>query len=245
VRSSRRNRKVTSVVAGCARAAVAAVGLAQPFLTVPVSQAAASYQPSLADITRANPQTYGSGESGDTAQAGDDKSGDGASTEQSLVSGRSDVTVELEPEPEPEPEPTEESTTESTESSDASSTDSSSGESSGGSSSYPDSVSYDTGTVKGDAQAYLASQGYSGSEWACFDAIITQESGWNPSATNASSGAYGLPQALPGSKMASAGADWQTNPVTQVKWALGYMVGRYGSPCGAYDFKFTQGNGWY
>ncbi|WP_330304243.1 MULTISPECIES: transglycosylase SLT domain-containing protein [unclassified Streptomyces] len=76
-----------------------------------------------------------------------------------------------------------------------------------------------------------------------FSKIVEHESGWNISATNASSGAYGLVQALPGSKMASAGADWKTNPKTQIKWGLDYMNSRYGSPTGAWSF--WQANGWY
>lgn len=80
-------------------------------------------------------------------------------------------------------------------------------------------------------------------QFGCFDWIVSRESGWSVTAMNPSSGAYGLGQALPGSKMASAGPDWQTNPVTQIKWTLGYMDGRYGSPCGAE--AFWQNNGWY
>ncbi|ROP53521.1 transglycosylase-like protein with SLT domain [Streptomyces sp. PanSC9] len=76
-----------------------------------------------------------------------------------------------------------------------------------------------------------------------FSKIVEHESGWNPSATNSSSGAYGLVQALPGSKMASAGADWKTNPATQIKWGLDYMKSRYGSPAQAWSF--WQANGWY
>jgi tRNA(Met) C34 N-acetyltransferase TmcA len=78
---------------------------------------------------------------------------------------------------------------------------------------------------------------------ASFDQIIGHESGWDVSATNPSSGAYGLGQALPASKMASAGADWQTNPSTQIKWALDYMNTTYGSPNAAWSF--WQANGWY
>ena len=63
------------------------------------------------------------------------------------------------------------------------------------------------------------------------------------SATNPSSGAYGIPQSLPASKMASAGADWQTNPATQIAWGLGYIQGRYGSPCGAW--AHSQAHNWY
>ncbi|WP_225821052.1 transglycosylase SLT domain-containing protein [Streptomyces naphthomycinicus] len=76
-----------------------------------------------------------------------------------------------------------------------------------------------------------------------FSKIVEHESGWNPAATNSSSGAYGLVQALPGSKMASAGSDWKTNPATQIKWGLDYMNSRYGSPVKAWNF--WQANGWY
>ncbi|MFI9598534.1 transglycosylase SLT domain-containing protein [Streptomyces sp. NPDC052043] len=76
-----------------------------------------------------------------------------------------------------------------------------------------------------------------------FSKIVERESGWNPHATNASSGAYGLVQALPASKMSSAGADWRTNPRTQIKWGLHYMKSRYGSPAAAW--KFWRAHGWY
>jgi hypothetical protein len=76
-----------------------------------------------------------------------------------------------------------------------------------------------------------------------FSKIVSHESGWNPHATNSSSGAYGLVQALPASKMASAGSDWKTNPATQIKWGLDYMNSRYGSPVKAWSF--WQANGWY
>ncbi|GAA2115211.1 hypothetical protein GCM10009759_60030 [Kitasatospora saccharophila] len=80
-------------------------------------------------------------------------------------------------------------------------------------------------------------------QFQCFSEIVKRESGWNYTATNASSGAYGLVQALPGSKMATAGADWRTNPATQIKWGLSYMNSRYGSPCGAWSF--WQAHNWY
>jgi hypothetical protein len=80
-------------------------------------------------------------------------------------------------------------------------------------------------------------------QYQCFSNIVTRESGWNYQATNAASGAYGLVQALPGSKMASAGADWRTNPATQIKWGLNYMNSRYDSPCGAWSF--WQANHYY
>ncbi|MFE0648811.1 transglycosylase SLT domain-containing protein [Streptomyces sp. NPDC059534] len=89
----------------------------------------------------------------------------------------------------------------------------------------------------------IARQMIPASQFQCFSNIVDHESSWNYRATNASSGAYGLVQALPGTKMSSAGADWQTNPATQIKWGLSYMDGRYGSPCGAWSF--WQANRWY
>ncbi|WP_059009510.1 aggregation-promoting factor C-terminal-like domain-containing protein [Streptomyces specialis] len=80
-------------------------------------------------------------------------------------------------------------------------------------------------------------------QYACFANIVDHESDWDHTATNASSGAYGLVQALPASKMAEAGADWKTNPETQIEWGLDYMNERYGSPCGAW--AFWQANQWY
>jgi phage protein D len=85
--------------------------------------------------------------------------------------------------------------------------------------------------------------GYGSSQFDCFNNIIMRESMWRINATNPSSGAYGIPQALPGSKMASEGSDWRTNPATQIIWGIKYMKDRYGSPCGAWSFK--RANGWY
>ncbi|WP_236240877.1 MULTISPECIES: transglycosylase SLT domain-containing protein [unclassified Streptomyces] len=93
-----------------------------------------------------------------------------------------------------------------------------------------------------DAQA-IAKKMVPAGQYTCFSKIIERESGWDHTATNASSGAYGLVQALPASKMASAGSDWKTNPATQIEWGLDYMNDRYGSPCGAW--KFWQANHWY
>ncbi|WP_407913607.1 transglycosylase SLT domain-containing protein [Kitasatospora sp. NE20-6] len=95
----------------------------------------------------------------------------------------------------------------------------------------------------GSVQALAAQIVGDASQFSCFSEIVKRESGWNYTATNASSGAYGLVQALPGSKMASAGADWRTNPATQIKWGLNYMNSRYGSPCGAWSF--WQSHHWY
>jgi hypothetical protein len=89
----------------------------------------------------------------------------------------------------------------------------------------------------------IARQMIPADQFQCFSNIVDHESSWNYQAQNASSGAYGLVQALPGSKMSSAGADWQTNPATQIKWGLNYMNSRYDSPCGAWSF--WQANSWY
>ncbi len=89
----------------------------------------------------------------------------------------------------------------------------------------------------------MARQMVGAGQFQCFSNIVDHESSWNYRAVNASSGAYGLFQALPGSKMSSVGADWQTNPATQIKWGLNYMDSRYGSPCEAWTF--WQANHWY
>lgn len=89
----------------------------------------------------------------------------------------------------------------------------------------------------------IARQMVPGDQFQCFSNIVNEESTWNYTAVNSSSGAYGLVQALPGSKMSSAGDDWRTNPATQIKWGLSYMNERYGSPCSAWTFH--QANGWY
>ncbi len=85
--------------------------------------------------------------------------------------------------------------------------------------------------------------GYGSSQFDCFDNIIMRESMWRVDATNPTSGAYGIPQALPGSKMATVASDWRTNPATQIIWGIEYMKDRYGSPCAAWSFK--SANGWY
>ncbi|MEU6340315.1 transglycosylase SLT domain-containing protein [Streptomyces sp. NPDC046977] len=100
-------------------------------------------------------------------------------------------------------------------------------------------ASYTTAEVRAMAQGIIGDA----TQYQCFSNIVSHESGWDYTATNSSSGAYGLVQALPGSKMASAGADWRTNPGTQIKWGLNYMNSRYGSPCGAWSF--WQNNSWY
>lgn len=89
----------------------------------------------------------------------------------------------------------------------------------------------------------LLAAGWSLDQMSCLDSLWTKESGWNHQAQNPSSGAYGIPQALPGDKMATHGDDWRTNPATQIRWGLDYLDNRYGSPCAAW--QFSQANGWY
>jgi len=93
------------------------------------------------------------------------------------------------------------------------------------------------------AEALLPTYGFDSSQMSCLVPLWMGESGWRWNAENASSGAYGIPQSLPGDKMASVASDWRTNPVTQIKWGLEYIKASYGSPCGAWGFK--QGHGWY
>lgn len=95
---------------------------------------------------------------------------------------------------------------------------------------------------RGVARALLADRGQA-DQFGCLDQLWTSESQWQVTADNPTSSAYGIPQALPGSKMASAGADWQTNPRTQISWGLSYIEASYGSPCGAW--QFWQAHHWY
>ena len=89
----------------------------------------------------------------------------------------------------------------------------------------------------------LIEAGFGLEQMPCLDRLWTKESHWTTKAENKSSGAYGIPQARPGSKMASVGDDWKTNPVTQIKWGLGYIKNRYGTPCTAWGH--SQDTGWY
>jgi hypothetical protein len=115
---------------------------------------------------------------------------------------------------------------------------SASNDSSGSSSSLlPLQSSYTIAQIQAMARQIVPS-----GQFQCFSNIVDHESTWNYRAVNASSGAYGLVQALPGSKMSSVGADWQTNPATQIKWGLNYMNSRYGSPCDAWSFWQANGN---
>lgn len=116
-----------------------------------------------------------------------------------------------------------------------SSSSSSTGSSSSGSASY-------SGSPQEIAQEMLGSYGWSG-QFSCLDSLWQKESDWSVSADNPGSGAYGIPQALPGSKMASAGSDWQTDAATQITWGLQYIQSTYGSPCAAWSHE--EADGWY
>jgi hypothetical protein len=99
-----------------------------------------------------------------------------------------------------------------------------------------------SGSPQQIAEAMLGSFGWSSSQVSCLDPLWAHESGWSVTAANPD-GAYGIPQALPGSKMASAGPDWQTDAATQIRWGLEYIQATYGSPCGAWAHE--QATGWY
>lgn len=99
------------------------------------------------------------------------------------------------------------------------------------------------GTPKAFALGEVTSRGWDYNQFSCLVKLWERESNWRWNATNRSSGAYGIPQSLPASKMASAGADWRTNPETQILWGLGYIDGRYGSPCAA--LLHSDVNNWY
>jgi len=142
--------------------------------------------------------------------------------------GRDDIvyTVYVAPKPTPTPTPTAKGTTASS-----------------GSGWAPPFVTPDPGTAQAIAYSMVQANGWGDDEFACLVALWNKESGWRINAYNKGSGAYGIPQALPGNKMASAGADWETNPATQIAWGLGYIGGRYGTPCGAWGH--SQAKGWY
>ena len=127
--------------------------------------------------------------------------------------------------------------------------DSGSGGGGGGESSSPApaaNASGDGTTPEGAqaiARSLMGSYGWGDGEFSCLHSLWNRESGWNYQAQNASSGAYGIPQALPGSKMSSVADDWATNPATQITWGLGYIQGRYGTPCSAW--AHSESVGWY
>ncbi|MEN9715594.1 MAG: hypothetical protein RJA35_1061 [Actinomycetota bacterium] len=101
----------------------------------------------------------------------------------------------------------------------------------------------DVGTAQEFARNLSAQLGWGQDQYSCLVKLWNRESHWNALASNSSSGAYGIPQALPGSRMASEGADWQTNPQTQIRWGVKYIQGRYQTPCTA--LVHSNDIGWY
>jgi hypothetical protein len=99
------------------------------------------------------------------------------------------------------------------------------------------------GDPRSIAQALLPQFGFGADQFPCLDALWTKESGWDVHADNPTSSAYGIPQSLPGEKMATVGADWADNPATQIRWGLGYIKASYGNPCGAW--AHSQSYNWY
>jgi hypothetical protein len=104
-------------------------------------------------------------------------------------------------------------------------------------------VATPSGSPEQIAERMLGQFGWSSSQFSCLQPLWEHESGWSVTAENPTSGAYGIPQSLPAAQMASAGADWQTNAATQIRWGLTYIQGRYGSPCGAWAHE--ESNNWY
>jgi hypothetical protein len=101
----------------------------------------------------------------------------------------------------------------------------------------------DPTAAEATGQAMLASFGFdTETQWPCLYDLWQRESGWNVYAENGASGAYGIPQSLPGDKMASAGADWQTDAATQIRWGLGYIKSVYGTPCAAWQNELNVGS---
>jgi hypothetical protein len=112
---------------------------------------------------------------------------------------------------------------------------------------YPDTagVTVDPAGAQAYARSVLGSYGWGDDQFGCLVSLWTQESGWRANALNTSSGAYGIPQALPASKLAAAGPDWRTNQDTQVNWGLAYIKSSYGTPCGAWNHEMSVNPHWY
>ncbi|MFJ3381467.1 coiled-coil domain-containing protein [Curtobacterium sp. NPDC090217] len=113
--------------------------------------------------------------------------------------------------------------------------------------SYPSTsgVTVDPAAAKAYARSVLGNYGWGDDQYGCLVSLWTQESGWRANALNSSSGAYGIPQALPASKLGAAGADWRTNANTQINWGLAYIKSSYGTPCGAWNHEMSVNPHWY
>ncbi len=106
-------------------------------------------------------------------------------------------------------------------------------------------VTVDPAGAQAYARSVLPSYGWGGEQFSCLVSLWNGESDWRADALNPSSGAYGIPQALPAEKMAAAGADWRTNGATQVNWGLAYISASYGSPCNAWNTWQSRNPHWY
>ena len=100
-----------------------------------------------------------------------------------------------------------------------------------------------SGSNRSIGRKMAAAHGWTGVQWDCLNNLWQKESGWSTRSSNSSGTAWGIPQALPGSKMKSAGSDWRTNPATQIKWGIGYIDNRYGTACKAWGH--WQSHNWY
>ena len=160
------------------------------------------------------------------------------------------ATATAPPKPEPKPKPVETAATTTTETASPSETREVEEAKASAATTTATASTQDTtpvvasGDVQTTAASMLAARGWGGSDqWSAFSNLVNRESGWNIHAVNASSGACGLPQALPCSKLSSAGADYWDNPVTQLTWMMDYIAGRYGDPVSAW--AHSQSTGWY
>jgi hypothetical protein len=156
---------------------------------------------------------------------------------------RENFSVVAPPPPPPPPAPVEAPKPAAAKSAAKSSGSKSSGSGSGSGAAAPSAGVPSAGSAQAVAHDMVLARGWGEDQYSCLVSLWKKESGWRVNAQNRSSGAYGIPQALPGSKMASAGADWATNPATQIAWGLGYITSRYSTPCGAW--ASSQSRGWY
>ena len=182
---------------------------------------------SQANAEERQPITLYSSTLGDVQSLQIERAADGAETA-AVGLDRGGYTVYVTPTPTPTPEPVVAEASES---------------SSSTPSWAPPFVSPDPGTAQAIAYEMVIARGWGDDQFACLVALWNKESGWRVNAYNASSGAYGIPQSLPGSKMGSVAPDWETNPATQITWGLNYIGGRYGTPCGAWEH--SESVGWY
>lgn len=230
----RRRSRTRIVLPAVASAAVVSAALASVTLSQP-ARPAAQQSPSLDSIAQAQAQGYSA-----VLVTGEDT---GVEAE-AAPGGREEETVVVTittPEPTPSQTPSEQDSAPSQPSDSGSSEASTSSSSSSGSAPSGGATHYPVGELQEyAAQQAAANYGWGSDQMSCLIQLWERESNWNPNAHNASSGAHGIPQALPGSKM---GPGWESDPHVQINWGLGYIAGRYGTPCGAWGH--SESVGWY